>query len=85
MQSYDEKYFNAKTNRRAGTAWLVLLLIVSIFYGVKVAEGAIHLEWFILFISIGWIEYLVAGILLRVKGMDYSGYKWILGIGYVFF
>lgn len=85
MQSYDEKYFNAKTNKRAGTAWLVLLLIITMFYGVKVMEGDVHAEWFILFSSIGWIEYIVAGILLKVKGMDYSGYKWILGIGYVFF
>jgi len=85
MQNYDEKYFNAKTNRRAGTAWLVLLLIITAFYGVKVMEGDIHVEWFVLFSSIGWIEYLVAGILLRIKGMDYPGYKWILGVGYVLF
>ena len=85
MQSYDERYFNAKTNTRAGTAWLVLLLIVTIFYGVKVSEGAIHKEWFVLFTSIGWIEYLTAGILLKIKGMDYSGYKWIMGVGYILF
>lgn len=85
MQNYDEKYFNAKTNRRAGTAWLVLLLLITLFYGIKVSEGDIHVEWFVLFSSIGWIEYLVAGILLRIKGMDYPGYKWILGVGYVLF
>ncbi len=85
MQSYDERYFNAKANRRAGTAWLILMFIVTIFYGVKMKEGAISLNWYILFSAIGWVEYLGACILLKIKGMDYSGYKWILGIGYVLF
>ncbi len=85
MQSYDKKYFDGKTNKRAGTAWLVLLLIITIFYGVKVREGAVQTEWFVLFMAIGWIEYLSAGILLKVKGKDFSGYKWIMGVGYVLF
>lgn len=85
MQSYDQKYFDGKANRRAGTTWLVLLLIVSIYYGAKMAEGAINTNLFILFSIIGWTEYLVAGICLKVKGMDFSGYKWIMGLGYLTF
>ena len=85
MQSYDQKYFDAKANRRAGTTWLVLLLIVTIYYGAKMAEGAISTNWFILFSALGWMEYFIAGILLKIKGMDFAGYKWIMGIGYLLF
>ncbi|MBO5337844.1 MAG: methyl-accepting chemotaxis protein [Lachnospiraceae bacterium] len=85
MQSYDEKYFNAKANRRAGTTWITLMFIVTIYYGVKVAEGAVGLNWFIMFSAVGWAEYLFAGIMLKIKGMDYAGYKWILGLGYLTF
>ena len=85
MQSYDQKYFDAKANKRAGTTWVTLMLIVTIYYGVKMNQGAISMEWFILFSIIGWAEYLGAGILLKIKGMDHSGYKWFMGLGYVTF
>lgn len=85
MQSYDETYFNAKANRRAGTTWLVLLLIVTVYYGVKMSENVRSLNWFILFSAIGWTEYIVGGLLLKIKGMDNPYYKWLLGIGYVTF
>lgn len=85
MQSYDEKYFNAKANRRAGTTWLTLMLIVTIYYGVKMREGAISPNWFILFSMIGWLEYIAGGLLLKIKGMDHKSYKWVLGIGYLTF
>lgn len=85
MQNYDVKYFDGKANRRAGTTWLVLMLIVTIYYGVKMSQGVISTEWYVLFSAIGWTEYLVAGILLKIKGMDFAGYKWILGLGYLTF
>lgn len=85
MQNYDEKYFNAKANRRAGTTWLTLMLIVTVYYGVKMMQKDISTEWFILFSVIGWAEYLVAGIILKIRGMDHTSYKWIMGIGYVTF
>lgn len=85
MQDYNEKYFDEKANRRAGTTWLSLMLIVTIYYGVKMGQGVMSKEWFILFSVIGWAEYLLAGIMLKIKGMDYFGYKWIMGIGYVTF
>lgn len=85
MQNYDEKYFNEKTNKRAGTTWLMLMLIVTVYYGVKMSEGAVGSNWFILFSVIGWAEYLGAGIMLKIKGMDYKNYKWVLGLGYMTF
>ncbi len=85
MQNYDEKYFNEKTNKRAGTTWLMLMLIVTVYYGVKMSEGAVGSSWFILFSVIGWAEYLGAGIMLKIKGMDYKNYKWVLGLGYMTF
>ena len=85
MNNYDEKYFNAKANRRAGTTWLVLMIIVTVYYAVKAGEGAIRNNWFVIFSVVGWLQYIVGGLLLKIKGMDYSGYKWIMGIGYLVF
>ncbi|MBP3543174.1 MAG: methyl-accepting chemotaxis protein [Lachnospiraceae bacterium] len=85
MQSYDEKYFLAKANRRAGTTWLTLMLIVTVYYAVKMTEGEVGLIWFIMFSAVGWAEYIFGGIMLKVKGMDNPGYKWVLGLGYLTF
>ena len=85
MQNYDEKYFNSKANRRAGTTWLALMVIVTVYYGVKVSSGEISKDWFIVFSIIGWIQYFAAGIALKIRGMDYAGYKWIMGIGYLLY
>ena len=85
MQNYDERYFKAKANRRAGTTWLTLMLIVTIYYGVKMSQGAMSINWFILFSIIGWAEYVVGGLLLKFGGMDSERYKWVLGIGYLTF
>ena len=41
MQNYDESYFNAKANRRAGTTWLVLLIIVTVYYWSKMKDGVV--------------------------------------------
>ncbi len=85
MQSYDEKYFRAKANRRAGTTWLTLMFIVTIYYGVKVADGSVGLNWFIMFSAVGWAEYIFGGLMLKLRGMDNPNYKWILGLGYLTF
>ena len=85
MHSYDEKYFDAKANKRAGTTWLTLMVIVTVYYATKMSAGDVSLNWFILFSVIGWAEYLGAGILLKVQGMDSPKYKWIMGIGYLTF
>ena len=85
MSSYDEKYFNAKANRRAGTTWFMLMIIVTIFYGVKMAQGEVGKIWFLIFSAIGWAEFIVGILLLKIKGMDFSGFKWLLALGYVLF
>lgn len=86
MQSYDEKYFRAKANKRAGTTWLILLIFVNFYYGSKVInDGYMSLTWQITVGVIGWVTYIVAGLLLKLKGMDYKGYKYIMGYGYQLF
>jgi len=85
MQNYDQSYFDAKANRRAGTTWLALMLIVTIYYGVKMSSGELQMKLFVIISIIGWAEYLFAGIMLKIKGMDYDGYKWMLGLGYLTF
>ena len=53
MRDYDEKFFLAKANKRAGTTWLLLMIIVSIFYGAKVAANDVKLSFFIVFSVVG--------------------------------
>jgi len=83
MQNYDEKYFNAKANRRAGTTWLSLMVIVTVYYFAKMKSGDVGLHYFIAFTVVGWLEYIVGGLMLKIKGMDYPHYKWMLGLGYL--
>lgn len=86
MQNYDESYFRAKANKRAGTTWLLLLIFVNVYYGVKVVKGDyMSLSWQISVAVIGWVVYIVAGLLLKFKGLDYKGYKYIMGYGYLLF
>lgn len=86
MQTYDEKYFRAKANRRAGMTWLVLLILTSFYYGTKVfTEGAMSPGWFVVVCVIGWGVFLGAGLALKIKGMDYVGYKHFLSYGYLLF
>lgn len=87
MQSYDERYFKERANKRAANTWLALMFIVTIFYAVKMTEGVVGKEWFILFSSIGWIEYILGALYLKINinGKAANGYKWIMGIGYVLY
>ncbi len=83
MQSYDQKYFDAKANRRAGTTWVIILLIVTLFYATKIGDGKLSMNKFVIFTTYGWSQYLIAGIMLKVKGMHWAQYKWVLGLGYL--
>ena len=85
MQTYDEKYFRAKANRRAGTTWLILMVIVSVYYGIKLGEGELQTYWYYVFTSVGWIEYIAASLVLKIKGMDAPIYKWLIGGGYLIY
>lgn len=85
MNNYDESYFRARANKRAATTWLYLMIIVTVYYGVKVGEGAIRNSWFLIFTVVGWVEFLMGIVLLKVKGMAYSGFRWIMGIGYIMY
>ena len=85
MQNYDESFFRAKANTRAGTTWITLMIIASVYYGVKMAQGEVAKTWFIMFSVIGWGVYFIAGLLLKIKGKDHKKYKWLLAFGYLLF
>ncbi len=85
MQTYDQKFFDAKANRRAGITWLFLLLLVTVYYGAKMAEGAFGLPWFCVFLGVGWGEYIAAVIMRRIKGQEWEGFRWFFGLGYLTF
>lgn len=84
MQNYDEAHFRAKANKRAGTTWLFLLLFVTVYYCSKDSVGEWNNQvWKITMALISWSTYIVAGLLLKWKGMDFKGYKYIMGYGYL--
>lgn len=75
MQDYDESFFIAKANKRASITWFVLLLIASVFYGIKVGRGQLKEAYFAGFFVAGWLSYLGGRILLRFKHADSLRYK----------
>jgi len=84
MQTYDEAYFRAKANKRAGTTWLFLLIFVTIYYCSKLQVGEWNnTVWKIAMGIVGWNTYIMAGLFLKFKGMDFKGYKYIMGYGYL--
>ena len=83
MQGYDERYFNARANKRAGTTWLTLLLIQTVFYLWKMSGGAISKGWVAAFCGIGWSIFAVSVLILVIKGADFKGFKWMMSGGYL--
>ena len=86
MQNYDEAYFRAKANKRAGNTWLFLLIFVTVYYCSKTHVGAWDNQiWKLSMAAVGWSTYLIAALFLKIKGKDYKGYKYIMGYGYLLF
>ena len=85
MQEYDESFFKAKANKRAGITWLALIFIATIYYGIKTKNGEIARGYFIAFTVVGWVTYITGYIVSMIKGKAAKEYKWVLGICYLLF
>lgn len=85
MQEYDESFFRAKANKRAGITWLALIFIATIYYGIKTKNGEIARGCFIAFTVVGWVTYITGYIVSMIKGKAAKEYKWVLGICYLLF
>lgn len=85
MQEYDESFFRAKANKRAGITWLALIFIATIYYGIKTKNGEISRGYFIAFTVVGWVTYITGYIVSMIKGKAAKEYKWVLGICYLLF
>ena len=85
MQEYDESFFWAKANKRAGITWLALIFIATIYYGIKTKNGEIARGYFIAFTVVGWVTYITGYIVSMIKGKAAKEYKWVLGICYLLF
>ena len=86
MQNYDEAYFRAKANKRAGITWLFLLIFVTVYYCSKTTVNSWDTgNWKAAMMAVGWSTYLIAAVFLKIKGSDYPGYKYIMGYGYLLF
>ena len=85
MEQYDEKYFRAKANMRAGTTYLVVVLLTLLFYFFKMSKGEVAQDWFIKMTVIGACVYLAVSFSLSIKGRDYKYYRYFMGIGYQLF
>ena len=85
MQEYDESFFITKANKRGGVTWFILMIIVSVYNGIKVGTGKLDVGYFFMFFTVGWLSLIISKVLLKVKGEDNKNYKWMLGIGYLLF
>ena len=85
MQEYDESFFRAKANKRAGITWLALIFIATIYYGIKTKNGEIARGYFIAFTVVGWVTYITGYIVSMIKGKAAKEYKWVLSICYLLF
>ena len=85
MEKYDESFFRAKANRKAGGTWLVLAIIITIYYGIKMTKGEFATGYFIASMFVGWTGIVVTAVVLKVQGFASKSYKWVLGIGYMLF
>lgn len=85
MQEYDESFFRAKANKRAGITWLALILIATVYYGIKTKSGEITKGYFTACMIVGWATYIGGHIVAAIKGGASKEYKWVLGIGYLLF
>ena len=78
-------FFITKANKRGGVTWFILMIIVSVYYGIKVGTGKLDVGYFFMFFTVGWLSLIISKVLLKVKGEDNKNYKWMLGIGYLLF
>ena len=85
MEQYDEKYFRAKANTRAGITFLVVMILTSVFYFFKMNKGEVEQDWFIKMVVIGWSLFVLVSLTLKLKGSDFKYYKYFMGIGYQLF
>ena len=83
MYDYDEKYFVAKANKRAGVTWILLLLIGTIYYGLKAGAHQVSVTSYTIVTICGWIQYVASSIFLVLKGKDNPRYKWSMCFGYL--
>ena len=83
MHDYDEKYFVAKANKRAGITWLLLLIIGTVYYGLKAGEHEVLVITYVIVTICGWLQYILSNVFLMVKGKDNPKYKWSVSIGYL--
>lgn len=83
MHDYDEKHFVAKANKRAGITWLLLLIIGTLYYGLKAGNHEVAVTTYTIVTVCGWIQYLVSSVILVLKGKDNPKYKWFMCIGYL--
>ena len=58
MHDYDEKYFVAKANKRAGITWLLLLIIGTVYYGLKAGEHEVSVITYVIVTICGWLHYI---------------------------
>ena len=59
MQEYDESFFITKANKRGGVTWFILMIIVSVYYGIKVGTGKLDVGYFFMFFTVGWLSFML--------------------------
>lgn len=82
---YNEEEFKVKANRKARNVWFTLSIILTVSYGSDTSEGIRTGEYYIAFLLMCWIPYLVGLVVLKLKGMAASVYRYVVAVGYGIF
>ncbi|MBQ9120527.1 MAG: PilZ domain-containing protein [Lachnospiraceae bacterium] len=83
---YNEKEFQAYANRLARRIWGIVVIALSAAYAIEVLKGSKPIDFYIVFLLLGWVPFILGLIVLKIKGMHTRVFREIIAIGYgVFF
>lgn len=82
---YKEEVFKKSTNRKTMLIWLTLCIILTAVYAVGIFRGLYTVGYFAVFATFCWLPFLIGFIVLKMKGMEYDGYKHVVSVGFGIF
>lgn len=79
---YNEELFKKSANIKAALMWLTINIVLTVAYTIEIIKGERTVSYYITFMTACWGPFLLALLILKIKGMATSWYREILAIGY---
>lgn len=81
----NEREFAKSANKKAMTLWLIISIIFTIAYAIEVFNGEWSVSYYVTMMIFCWVPFILGWIVIKIKGMETSLYKNIIGFGYGIF